>query len=100
MGDLTSSLMKNLDLSFKVNLPNKALNHNAKEITNDGKELMWNLSSNSVDSITFSFSLYNTVNIVICTIVLIIIIAFIAFIIVRKIKNKDLKNANNISKED
>lgn len=100
--NITSTLMNNLELSFNVNLPNKAINHNAKE-NEDDKKLKWNLSSNSVDSITFSFELYNVVNIVICAIIAIILLIGIILFIRKKISlKKDNSNSmlsNNV-KED
>lgn len=90
LNDLTNSLMSNLDLSFNVKLPNKALSHNAKTVNNDGKELKWDLEANSVDSINFSFSLYNTGNIIICIAVGIIIVVTIIIL---------LKKRNTVSKK-
>lgn len=95
INDITSSLMSNLDLSFNVNLPNKALSNNADNTTDEGKKLSWSLSSNSVDNITFSFSLYNTGNIIISVVIAIIIVALIIFIIKKKISSKKI-----ISKEE
>lgn len=94
LSDITSSLMSNLDLSFNVNLPYKALTNNASSVSEDGKTLSWSLSSNSVDNITFSFSLYNTGNILICIIILILLIGIIVFIIKKKGSSK-----NNIMNE-
>ncbi|MDE6292312.1 MAG: hypothetical protein K2L98_01375 [Bacilli bacterium] len=90
LNDLTNSLMSNLDLSFNIKLPNKAINHNAKSVNNDGKELKWDLSTNSVDSITFSFSLYNTTNIIICAVVVVIVLAILIIFVKKKMTaNKD-----------
>lgn len=54
-----SKMMSNMDLSFSVTLPYKALSNNATSVNNDGKELTWNLAStNDVKSIEFEFELY------------------------------------------
>lgn len=88
INNMTSSLMNNLDLSFNVNLPNKALSHNAKENTDD-KKLKWSLSSNSVDSITFSFSLYNMGNIIGLIIAVIVLIVVITLFLKKKISSRN-----------
>lgn len=99
INDLTNSLMSNLDLSFNVKLPNKALNHNAKTVNNNGKDLKWDLSTNSVDTINFSFSLYNTTNIVLCIIIAIVIVAAIIIFIKRK-KAPKIDDIEAINKEE
>ncbi|MBP3799649.1 MAG: hypothetical protein ILA19_01570, partial [Bacilli bacterium] len=53
-----SKMMKNMDLSFTVTLPYKAISNNATTVKNDGKELVWNLASiNNKKSIEFEFEL-------------------------------------------
>lgn len=53
-----SKMMKNMDLSFTVTLPYKALSNNATTVKNDGKELVWNLAANNEKkSIEFEFEL-------------------------------------------
>lgn len=103
INDITNSLMSNLDLSFNVNLPNKALSNNADEASDGGKELSWSLSSNSVDNITFSFSLYNTGNIIICVAIGILLIVLIILIVKKKINTKKSnikENLNEAVKEE
>lgn len=100
LNDLTNSLMSNLDLSFNLKLPNKAISHNAGTVNNDGKELKWDLSTNSVDAINFSFSIYNTTNIVICLIVAIVLIASIVVLIIKKKTTKEEKNIEITTKEE
>ena len=57
-GNDYSKMMKNMDLSFTVTLPYKALSNNATTVKNDGKELVWNLASiNNKKSIEFEFEL-------------------------------------------
>ena len=53
-----SKMMKNMDLSFTVTLPYKAISNNATTVKNDGKELVWNLAANNEKkSIEFEFEL-------------------------------------------
>ncbi len=99
LNDLTNSLMSNLDLSFNLKLPSKAISHNASTVNNDGKELKWDLSANSVDTITFSFSLYNTVNIIIC-IILVIVVLVTIIILIKKKKSSDSKESLEIDKKE
>lgn len=95
INNMTSSLMNNLDLSFNVNLPTKAITHNAKENTDD-KKLKWSLSSNSVDSITFSFSLYNMGNIIGLVMAVIVLIVVITLFLKKKISSRN-DNSNMTS---
>lgn len=88
LNDFTNSLMSNLDLSFNIKLPNKAISHNAKSVNNDGKELKWDLSTNSVDSITFSFSLYNIDNIMLCLASIVIVLLVVIILLINKKKTK------------
>lgn len=88
INNMTSSLMNNLDLSFNVNLPTKAITHNAKENTDD-KKLKWSLSSNSVDSITFCFSLYNMGNIIGLVMAVIVLIVVITLFLKKKISSRN-----------
>lgn len=53
-----SKMMANMDLSFTVTLPYKAISNNATTVKNDGKELVWNLAANNEQkSIEFEFEL-------------------------------------------
>ena len=53
-----SKMMANMDLSFTVTLPYKAISNNATTVKNDGKELVWNLAANNEKkSIEFEFEI-------------------------------------------
>ncbi len=87
-----SILASGMDLRFTVNLPYKALSHNAPTVENDGKKLSWNLMS-ADNAIEFSFELYNMKNIYllgggIVLIVLLLIVGIVLF--TRKKGNKNL----------
>ncbi len=75
-----SNINTNMDLSFNVKLPYKAISSNATTKNNDDKDLSWNLSSTGEDKIEFSFALYNMTNIYICggVIVLLIIVIVVS----------------------
>lgn len=92
-----SNMNTNMDLSFNVKLPYKAISSNATTKKNDDKELSWNLSSTGEDKIEFSFALYNMTNIYICggVIVLLIIIVIVSILNKgkkNKVYNKDATN--------
>lgn len=89
-----SNINTNMDLSFNVKLPYKAISSNATTKKNDDKELSWNLSSTGEDKIEFSFALYNMTNIYICggVIVLLIIIVIASILKKNKVSNKDATN--------
>lgn len=92
-----SNINTNMDLSFNVKLPYKAISSNATTKKNDDKELSWNLSSTGEDKIEFSFALYNMTNIYICggVIVLLIIIVIVSILNKsrkNKVSNKDTTN--------
>ena len=61
--DVESGSSYSLDLDFKyvVTLPNKPLSHNATSVSEDGKTLTWDLSSNDTTSIEYEFSFENNI---------------------------------------
>ena len=63
LDDLTN-LLTNLDLSFTVKLPTAPISNNATKTENDGKTLIWTLTSSDLNSIEFEFELYNYLYIV------------------------------------
>ena len=92
-----SNINTNMDLSFNVKLPYKAISSNATTKKNDDKELSWNLSSTGEDKIEFSFALYNMTNIYICGGVIILLIIIVIVSILNKgkknkVSNKDATN--------
>ena len=92
-----SNINTNMDLSFNVKLPYKAISSNATTKKNDDKDLSWDLSSTGENKIEFSFALYNMTNIYICggVIVLLIIIVIVSILNKskkNKVSNKDTTN--------
>ena len=82
-----SKMMSYMDLSFSVTLPYKAISNNATTVNNDGKELVWNLSSDqNSKNIEFEFELYKfssgpVVIIVICVVGGLFIVALIVAVV-------------------
>lgn len=94
-----SNVNTDMDLSFNVKLPYKAISSNATTKTNDDKDLSWNLSSTGEDKIEFSFALYNMTNIYICAgvIILLIIIVIVSSLNKKnnnKVPSKSVTNNN------
>lgn len=54
-----SAFMKNLDLTFSVNLPYGAVSSNATTKENDNKKLTWKLSATEAQNIEFTFEIKN-----------------------------------------
>lgn len=86
------SKMSEMEFKFKVNLPNKNISTNATEVSNDGKELSWNLISESSNNINFSFEIINTNNLYLAIgagILILVTIIVITAIFIKKKKNKN-----------
>ena len=86
-----SSMMSGMDMSINVKLPYKALSNNATEVTNDGKDLKWNLTTSGAQSIDFEFELYNMTTIYICIalgVVLLVGVIVLIVVLVSKGKKK------------
>ncbi len=97
IGDLSQmeSLMKSLDLKFKISLPRKALSHNATDSNELETELTWDLAKGNVEKIEFEFELYNLTNIYIAG--GIILFLFIILFIISNKKGPKEAMANNPS---
>lgn len=80
------SALDNLDLGFRVTIPEKPLSNNATTTENDGKTLIWDLGKNLTTDITFEFELYNMTNIYITIGGIILIVMLIILIIIIRIK--------------
>lgn len=93
-GDIDySSLASSFDMTFKVNLPHKALSSNATTTENDGKTLEWDFMELEDQPIKFEFELYNTTNIIIaCSAIILVIVVIIILIL----KNKKKTPKNNM----
>jgi len=95
--DFESMINDSMDLSFNVTLPNTAISNNATEITNDGKQLKWKLTTEEISSIQFEFALYNMEVIYICIggiMTLVILVSLVLFFTIRKRKRNNSINQN------
>ena len=89
-----SSMTSGMDMSINVKLPYKALSNNATEVTNDGKNLKWNLTTSGAQSIDFEFELYNMTTIYICialgVVLLVGVIVLVVVLVSKGKKNKSV----------
>lgn len=91
LGELTS-LMQEMKFTYKLVLPYKAISNNASTVSEDGKTLTWNLVSDGVSNINFSFSVYNLTNLLIIVggaVLLIVLIVVIIIVVKNKKGSKD-----------
>ena len=92
MPDFSSALASSMDLSFNVKLPYAAISNNATSVSDNNKSLSWTLTNDSINSIEFSFELYNLNNIFIAGgIGLLALILLIVIIIVVSKRGKGKK---------
>ena len=94
LDDLTN-LLTNLDLSFTVKLPTAPISNNATKAENDGKTLIWTLTSSDLNSIEFEFELYNYLYMGIMGGAILLLIVLIIIIIISK-KKKGKKVAEKV----
>ena len=92
--DNLSSSMKNMDLTYSVELPYKALSNNATNVENDGKKLSWNLVSTGKNTIEYEFELFNMTNVYILIgggLAILSVAAVVIFMIMKKKNNIQVK---------
>ena len=73
------------DITFTVTLPNKPISHNANSVSEDGKTLTWELTTNSQETIDFefNFSSFPLIPVIIGAAVLLIIIIVVIVIVIK-----------------
>lgn len=82
-----SGMASAMDLSFTVKVPYSAISNNATTVSDNGKTLIWNLTSGDTSSIEFEFELYNMNVIYIGGAIAFVIIIIIILMILNKKKN-------------
>ncbi len=87
-----SVLLSEMEYKFIVKLPNKSLSNNATNVSEDGKELTWNLLSSGSNDINYTFELWNMNNIYIVGAVIILVIIIIIGIIISVSKKHKKEN--------
>lgn len=89
------SSMMDFDLSFTVKLPNESLSNNASKVSDDGKTLEWELTTDEASSIEFSFELENkSAKLILIgggVVLLIVIISVVLIVLKKSKKNKNGK---------
>ena len=93
------NLTSEMEFSYVVNLPEKALTNNATNVSNDGKTLTWSLMQSQISNIEFSFELKNMTNYYILyggiAAAVIIVIIIIISLIKKGKKGKEVVPAQN-----
>ena len=76
------------DITFTVTLPNKPISHNADSVSEDGKTLTWELTTNSQETIDFefNFSSFPLIPVIIGAAALLIIIIVVIVIVAKSKK--------------
>ena len=72
------------NVKYIVNLPNKAISHNATEVSEDGKTLTWDLTQ-SLDTISYEFAFSNN-TVMYIIIGVLVVCAVVAFVLLNKKK--------------
>lgn len=109
--DINLGQMGNLNFityTFTLKLPNKAINSNATNISEDGKTLTWDLSKGAVDTIEFEFEFptlftYLKSNMILTAGIAVVIVLAIVILItalLKKGKNKSNTPVIDILKEN
>ncbi len=97
---LEQMMSSNLDLSFSVKLPSKALSNNATDVAKGGKQLTWKLNASGATDIKFSFEVYNLLPICIIGGAIGLIILVIIISVISKNKKKKAMNAEAVIAAD
>ena len=84
--DLTD-LMNTMEAKFSINLPYGAIKSNAKDVSEDGKTLTWDLISLD-GNIEFEFYLYNIIPLFVLAGSTLLLLILIIVLIIRHIQNK------------
>ena len=86
------------DLEYKIKLPSKAKSHNATKVSDDGKELTWDLKYGEKNEVNFEFSLggINTMLIIILAVAGIAVVGVVvAVVMISKKKKKNNQTPTN-----
>ena len=96
--DLTSmeELGENVKMTYKVNLPGKVKSTNATKISENDKELTWELKGGKINKIEFVAQTINILPIVIITVFILAVSACVIIIFLVLKKKHATKNENNI----
>lgn len=93
-GEDYSSYSSMFDMKYTIKLPQKSISNNATSVSEDGKELTWNLKYGEKNDVEFEFSFANNlVFYIIGGIALVLIIVLVViFVLKKKKKNPNVNN--------
>ena len=85
-GESYNNLIGEMEFSFNIKLPYKALSNNASEVSKNGRNLKWNIVLDEEKDIEFKFCIYNMTNVLLLGggIILLFVVLIILIIIIRK----------------
>ena len=83
-----TALAAEMEFTYEVNLPYKAISSNAQKTSNNNKTLSWNMASEGATNIEFSFPIYNLTSLIIIGAVALVVIIIIIVVIVAISKKK------------
>lgn len=93
MDETTASM---ITIKYVINLPTKAGDNNANEVSNNGKTLTWNLVAGKINEVNFTATAFNSTAIIIMCVLVALIVLVVVIIILKKVK----KGKNKVSGDD
>ena len=90
MGDLSG----NVKMTYKVKLPAKAKTNNATEISNNSKELKWELTAGEINKVEFVAQGINVLAIIITVIIIVVLVTGIIVLLIFLKKKHATKKEN------
>lgn len=101
--DLTSldeTTASMVTLKYTVNLPVKAGENNADEVSNGGKTLTWNLTAGEANEVSFNASSNMLTTIILAVVIALVVIAIVVIVVVAVKNKKTSKNKEENEKQD
>ena len=86
------NLMSEMEFTFNVTLPYKAISNNASDVSNNGRILKWNIGVDGQKDIEFEFSILNITHIIMLgggALLLIVVLIIVLIVIKRKKASKE-----------
>lgn len=79
------NLMSEMEFTFNITLPYKAISNNASDVSENGRSLKWNIGVDGQKDIEFEFSILNMSHIIMLGggVILLIILLFVVLMIIR-----------------
>ena len=82
--DLTNLSDTNIEMAYKIKLPTKTKTNNATEVSENGKELTWNLKSGEINRVDFVAEEIKVLPIITIVILVLAAIVIAVYLILKK----------------